>query len=128
MLKLTQGAASEVILVTLKEKQTLTTPYFLFIFTNVSTKEQVTKIFAPADDTSPYPTRYNKFTVATVTLFANKQPGFWNYEAYEQASNSNTDPTLATTLVECGKLYLQSETEFEFEEYDEDQTFKEYNG
>lgn len=128
MLVLTENAASETILVTLNEKKTLNAPYILFIFTNVETKEQVTKIFAPGDDSSLYPARYNKFTVQTVTLFADKKPGFWNYAAYEQPAGVNTNPANATTLLELGKLRLDRETTFAMTEYNEGQTYKEYDG
>ena len=133
MLELTKGSASEKIIVTLTEKITLSDPYFLFIFTHTLTGQVVNKIFAPADDESDYPTRYNKFDIVTVTLFptATVPVGEWLYRAYEQASSTNTDPDLATTLVESGKLILYPVAGQEFEytnEYDESQTFKSYQG
>lgn len=130
MLELTKGTASENIIVTLKEKQTLVNPYFLFIFTHTLTRAEVTKIFAPADELSSYTSRYNKFAIATVTTFASKAVGEWLYRAYEQASAVNTDPTLATTLLESGKLrlYPASADVYAVDQYNETQTFKAYNG
>lgn len=128
MIQLTHGTASETIIVTLTEKMTLTSPYVLFVFTHVSTKTEVTKIFAPGADLSIYPERYNKYTVATATLFLNKPEGMWNYRAYEQVSSTNTDPDLATTLIESGKMILKPATPFEFDEYSQQQTYTQYNG
>lgn len=130
MLRLTKGSASEKIIVTLTEKVTLAEPYFLFIFTHNLTGQEITKIFTPDDDESDYPSRYNQFDVATVTLFANQPVGEWLYRAYEQASAVNTDPDLATGLVESGKLQLlpASADVFSFDEYNEATTFKSYQG
>lgn len=132
MLNLTKGQVSENIIVTLTEKATLDEPYYLFIFVHTLTKQEVTKIFAPADDESDYPDRYNKFTIDTSVLFpaATSPVGEWLYEAYEQESAVNVDPTLATSLVESGKLILYPATAdvYEMEEYNEQQTFKSYQG
>lgn len=128
MLQLTKGTASENIIVTLTEKKTLSAPYYLFVFTHVSTKTEVTKIFSPANDLSAYPSRYNKYAVATVTLFANKPEGMWTYNVYEQPAGVNTDPDNSTSLVESGIMRLKPVTEFEYEGYDEQQTFKAYTG
>lgn len=127
MLQLTKDTASESIIVTLNEKVTIASPYFLFVFTCTSTKDVVTKIYSSAADTSPYPDRYNKFTIATVTVFANKPHGFWIYDVYEQSSSTNTNPDNAT-LIESGKLKLKPASEFAYEGYDEDQTYKQYQG
>lgn len=128
MLQLTKGTASENIIVTLAEKQTLTSPYFLFVFTSVTNKTTVTKIFSTADDVSIYPDRYNKFALATVTVFLNKPEGFWTYRVYEQPGAVNTDPASATTLLETGILRLKPQAAFAHEQYNEQQTFKAYNG
>lgn len=128
MLQLTQGTASENIIVTLTEKVTLTSPYYLFVFTHVSEKTVVTKIINSTADLSGYTDRYNKFSINTSVLFLNKPVGQYNYQVYEQSSSTNTDPDLATTLLESGKLLLKPATEFSHVTYDEQQTFKEYQG
>lgn len=105
MIKLLKATANEVIL-TLTEKVTLSSPYFLFEFINSESKE---KKYCIAADTSAYPERYNKFTITEktsptptsgeVTL---SLPGFWHYNVYEQSSSSNLDPDSATGVVETG--------------------------
>lgn len=127
MLELTKGTASENIIVTLTEKVTLSNPYYLFIFTHILQKTTVSKIFSSASDTSGYTDRYNKFALATVTVFNNQPVGQYNYRVYEQASSTNTDPDNAT-LIESGKMILYPATAFSEDEYNESQTFKAYNG
>ena len=127
MLELTKGTATENIIVTLTEKVTLSNPYYLFIFTHILQKLVVTKIISSTLDTSSYTDRYNKFALATVTVFADQPVGQWNYRVYEQASAVNTNPVNAT-LIESGKLILYPATAFDMDEYNESQTFKAYNG
>lgn len=132
MLSLTKGQTSEKIIVTLTEKATLDEPYYLFIFVHTLTQNIVTKIFAPDDDESDYPSRYNKFDVNTSVLFpsATSPRGEWLYRAYEQESAVNTDPDNTTSLVESGKLILNQAAAdvYEVVEYNEQQTFKSYQG
>ena len=95
------------LIVTLTEKVTLTSPYYLFAFT--SDVSQLTKYFISAD-ISIHTTRYNEFlitetsgteilTSGTITL---NPTGQWTYRIYEQTSSTNLDPTQATTLLEIG--------------------------
>lgn len=129
MLILTYGQASEKIIITLNELKTLTDPYYLFRFTHVLTKQVVSVIRAASLDESLFTARYNQFTVATVTTFFNKPTGEWHYAIYEQASSSNTDPALATTLLELGKLILLPAVAYEpTEMYNNPTTFKAYAG
>lgn len=127
MLLLTLGQTSEEMVVTLNEKRTLTDGYYLFLFTHYTTKQTVTKIFAFAEDESDSTDRYNKFLVNTATTFLNKPVGMWQYNVYEQASSSNTDPT-GLTKVESGILELRPATAFNFEEYDGTTTYRVYGG
>lgn len=127
MLLLTLGETSEEVVVTLNEKRTLDSGYYLFVFTNVTTKDVVTKIYAFAEDTSDYPTRFNLFDIDTDTVFSGKSTGEWAYVVYEQSSNSNTNPD-GLTEVERGILQLRPASEFAFEAYDEATTFKQYGG
>lgn len=127
MLKLTLGQTSEEMIVTLNEKRTLSSGYYLFYFTHVTTKQTVTKIYNFSEDESGYPERFNSFPINTNTVFSNKPVGHWTYSVYEQTSSSNVDPA-GLTEVERGILQLKPSTEFEFEEYNEPTSFKQYAG
>lgn len=113
-------------IVTLNEKKTIASPYYLFVFTNSSTKQTVTKIYSSADDLSPYPDRYNKFPIVVNSFFNNSDEGMWTYNVYEQAGAVNTNPT-GLKEVESGIMRLKGAA-FEYKEYDQQQTFKQYNG
>jgi hypothetical protein len=128
MLELNTGQSGEKIIVTLTELQTLDEPYYLFRFVHVVTKQVVSFIKGQIDDESDYPSRYNQFDIDTAVIFLNKPVGEWHYEVYEQPGAVNTDPVLATTLLEKGKMLLYAATPFEFETYNEPVTFKTYNG
>lgn len=125
---LTLGQTSETIIVTLNEKRTLTTGYYLFLFTHYTTKEIVTKIYNFTEDDSGYPERFNSFEINTSVVFSGRPPGQWKYSIYEQASSSNTDPLLALTEVEKGILTLKPATEFAYIKYNEPSIYTAYNG
>ena len=114
-------------LVTLTESTTLTSPYYLFVFTNVSTKVQYKINVNSTSDTSEYPTRINIFSFNTITLFASAQAGQFSYEVYEQSSSSNLDPS-GLNLVECGKMLLQPENNLIKQGYAPTTTYKGYGG
>ena len=114
-------------LVTLTESTTLTNPYYLFVFTNVSTKVQYKINVNSTSDTSLYQTRINIFSFNTITLFATAQAGQFSYEVYEQESSSNLDPS-GLNLVECGKMLLQPETNLIKQGYAPTTTYKGYGG
>jgi len=126
MLKFTFGQTEEMI-VTLNEKRTLTSGYYLFVFDHVTTRNRVTKIFNFSEDESSYTDRYNQFPVVVSTLFSGQPTGHWTYTVYEQASSTNTSPT-GLTEVENGILQLKPATEFAFEENTATTTFKQYGG
>lgn len=97
--------------VTLTEKSTLSSPYYLFEFKNDLTYQSVCFI---ASDISEQSQRYNKFlitetsgteilTSGTITL---EPSGFWSYRIFEQTSSTNLNPSLAdnTTPIEVGKV------------------------
>lgn len=128
MLELTYGNTDEEIVVTLNELKTLDEPNFLFIFIHTLTKTRVAFVKLNGDDQSADVSRYNLFLLDTATLFLNKPIGEWLYSVYEQASTTNTDESLATSLLEQGKMLLYRTTDFEFEKYDEPVTYKTYNG
>lgn len=114
-------------LVTLSESTTLVNPYYLFIFTNVSTKDVYTQIVNSTSDTSSYPERINIYTYNVVTLFANALAGQYSYEVYEQASSSNTNPN-GLLLVECGKMLLNPANNLIQNGYEPQTTYKGYAG
>ena len=95
-------------ILTLAEKTTLTNVVYLFEVTN--DQSMAVKCFI-CDDISPNPVRYNEFNLienATEDLlngtFELELSGFYTYNIYEQTSTTNLDPTLATNLIENGKL------------------------
>lgn len=127
MIVLTKGNTAEELIVTLNEKRTLTSGYYLFVFTHFTTMEVVNKIFNFAEDDSNYPTRYNNFPINTQSVFGSATEGQWAYDVYEQASSSNTN-TAGLTKVETGVMVLKPATEFAFEAYETATTFTTYGG
>lgn len=119
MIWIVQGE-SNIVAITLTEKCTLESPFFLFRFVNDESNIEYTFI---AEDTSDFPERYNKFTIVETaspdTLDGEvhlPNAGFHHYYIYEQASDSNLDYTLATSLVEVGKMKVPGD-EREVESY-----------
>jgi len=110
MIQITKGIANTVVL-TLKEKTTLTNPKYLFVFKN--DQSNVDSKFIAAD-TSTYPDRYNKFVITEKTSSPNpltgevtlSLDGFYTYTIYEQTSSTNLNPANATKIVETGKVQV----------------------
>jgi hypothetical protein len=127
MIVLTLGETSEEIICTLTERRTLTGGYYLFVFTNVTTRGIVNKIYAVTEDTSAYPDRFNSFDIDTDTVFTGQSTGEWRYEVYEQNSSNNTTVTNLTRL-ESGIMLLKPASDFTFTEYSGTTTFKQYGG
>lgn len=128
MLQFKQDDTAAVLILTLTELVSINEPYYLFVFTHVLTKDVVKFIKGQADDESLFPLRYNQFTIDPSVIFLNKQPGEWHYKVYEQASNSNLDPSLSAAILEYGKMLLDRATDFSFTKYDQPTSFKTYNG
>jgi len=105
MIILNKSNSEEHIIVTLNESKTITNPYYLFVFTNATTKEVVNLILNSQDDESLYPQRFNDFIIDTSSIFEDATVGQYQYQVYEQESDSNTDIT-GLNLVECGKMNL----------------------
>jgi hypothetical protein len=105
MLVITKGVQTD-IMVTLQDSITLLNPYYLFVFTNVSTKEELKVIVNSADDKSNFPNRINVFEIDN-TLFDDLQTGQYIYEVYEQLSSTNEDTT-GLNLVENGRMILKA--------------------
>lgn len=126
MLVYTKGQQSDT-LVTLSESTTIANAYYLFVFTNVSTKVAYKVIVNSASDTSEFPTRINIYSFNTITLFATAQAGQFSYEVYEQESSTNLDPS-GLSLVECGKMLLNPSTNLIQQGYEPTTTYKGYAG
>lgn len=114
---------TEIIYFTGTEKVTLTNPYFLFVFTNRVTEEEV-KVMATNTSTTE---RYDKFSLVVNTYFSDATDGLWGYEIREKASV--IDLTVAGTIVEEGYMFLRPAVDFESTEYAEQSNeFVVYNG
>lgn len=121
MIQLTKGQ-TQYIYLTLTEKQLLSNPNYLFIFTNRSSNLEVKFVLLNAADVSQYKDRYNKFQIVTNTYFGSSLNGQWTYDVYEQTSTSNTNPAGLNKL-ESGIMMLnQSSTVFT--EYATTDTYK----
>lgn len=105
MIHFTKSTSSEIIL-TLTEKQTLTTPNYLFWFKSRGTNQEVKFVILNAADTSLFKDRFNKFTIVVNTYFGSSPEGDWEYKIYEQTSTTNLNPDLATSLLETGIMRL----------------------
>ena|SRR5690348_17129793 len=128
MLQFKQDDTAAMIVLTLTELVTVNTPYYLFVFTHVTTKDQVAFVKAEADDESEYPDRYNQFTIDASNVFDGKPVGEWHYKVHEQESAINTDPAAAGAVLEFGKMILDRSAEFGFTKYETTTSFKVYNG
>lgn len=128
MLEFRQNETAVAIILTLTELTTLPAPFYLFVFTHVTTKDQVVFVKSDADDESDYPQRYNQFTIDPAVLFLGKNTGEWHYQVYEQDNGSNLDPALTTSKLEDGKLILERSADFAFTIYESPTTYSAYNG
>jgi len=122
MIYLRKGHTDQVI-VTLKEKQTLSVPNYLFYFKQRSSNDVVAFVILNAADLSQYKDRYNKFSINGVTHFSSKLAGEWEYMIYEQSSTTNVNPALATGLLETGIMRLSDTDSFSFTEYSTNNTY-----
>lgn len=95
------------LIVTVTEKVTLATPYFLFVFQSDVTKEKV--IFLQANS-SAHTDRYDEFIITERSTNLNFSSGIielnphgtWTYEIFEQSSSSNLIEANAGTRLETG--------------------------
>jgi hypothetical protein len=121
MIRLTKGQTQNIIL-TLTEKQLLTNPNYLFVFTNRSANTEVKFVRLNNTDISQYKDRYNEFSIVTNTNFSTALNGQYNYDIYEQTSTSNLNPA-GLNLLESGIMELVG-TPFNFTEYTTTDTYK----
>jgi hypothetical protein len=108
MIHLTKTETNTIVM-TLTEKQLLTNPNYLFVFTNRSSNNIIKFVVLNASDTSLYKDRYNEFSIVTNTNFASALEGQYTYEVYEQASTTNTNITGLNKL-ETGIMWLSGST------------------
>ena len=116
MIHLIKGQVNKIIL-TLSEKATLTSPNWLFYFKSRNTNETVAFVILNNADLSTYQERFNAFNITVSSYFANKLPGEWSYQIYEQTSTSNLIPSQATSMVESGQATLNDTSQFSFTTY-----------
>lgn len=121
MIQLTKGQ-TQFIYLTLTEKQTISSPNYLFTFKNRSTNQEVKFVLLYAADVSLFKERYNKFSIKVDKYFSSKPRGQWTYSVYEQTSTSNTDET-GLTLLEYGIMWLNDAEEI-YTEYQTKDTYK----
>jgi hypothetical protein len=108
MIHLTKGETNTIVM-TLTEKQLLTNPNYLFVFTNRSSNNVIKFVVLNASDVSLYKDRYNQFNIVTNTNFASALEGQYTYEVYEQTSTTNTNITGLNKL-ETGIMWLSGST------------------
>ncbi len=120
MIRLTKGQTQNIIL-TLTEKQLLTSPNYLFIFENRSTNTDIKFVRLNNTDISAYKERYNEFTIVVNSFFNTALNGQYTYSIYEQTSTTNTNPT-GLNLLESGIMELEGTT-ISFTEYETTSTF-----
>lgn len=126
MIILTQENTTDNIIVTLNDSISIVAPFYLFVFENVTTKQQRKLVINSANDLSGYPTRFNEFEIPTAALFAGATAGQYNYFVYEQTSQTNTNAT-GLTMVEMGKAILKS-TAFNYNGYTTQTNYSGYAG
>lgn len=111
MILLNIDVRNDNVCVTLKEKQTLETPYFLFEVWQTPEEKQ----YFFQEDTSDYPDSYNRFSLKALSSgnpdenngeFLAKNTDFWNYKIYETQTQS-LDPSDATGVLETGIIRVE---------------------
>ena len=126
MLRLTKGN-TETIYLTLTEKQTLTSPNYLFIFDSRVTNEKIKFVLTNAADISEHKQRYNQFAVVVNTYFANKDEGWYKYTVREQASTTNTNESASGAILETGLMFLSDGQDVTTTKYNNSTTYKVYD-
>lgn len=121
MIVLTKGQIQNVYF-TLTEKQTISSPNYLFVFEQRSTNTEVKFVLTNAKDLSSHKDRYNKFLLNVNQYFLSKLNGQYTYSVYQQTSATNTTTT-GLTLLESGIMMLK-ESEDVYTEYTTTDTYK----
>ena len=120
MLHITKNTESTIYF-TGTEQALITDPYFLFVFTNRATGDEVKVVVT---NTSTSENRYDK-GVVDGAVFNTFDTGLWVYDCYEQASSSSTT-TSGKNKVESGYMYLHDVGTEPTKYSGQDNTFKTY--
>lgn len=104
MIRLTKGA-TQTIIVTLREKETLTNPNYLFVFNSRLNDRTVGFVILNSSDNSLFKERYNEFDIVVNNFFVNEACGIYSYKVYEQISTTNVNPA-GLNCVESGLMKL----------------------
>jgi len=110
------------IYLTLTEKETISSPNYLFVFEQRSTNTEVKFVLTNAKDLSLYKDRYNKFLLNVNQYFLSKLNGQYTYSVYQQTSATNTSTT-GLVLLESGIMMLQDDEQV-YTEYTTKDTYK----
>lgn len=121
MITLNKGQIQNIYL-TLTEKETISSPNYLFVFEQRSTNTEVKFVLTNAKDLSLYKDRYNKFLLNVNQYFLSKLNGQYTYSVYQQTSATNTSTT-GLVLLESGIMMLQDEEQV-YTEYTTKDTYK----
>ena len=111
MILLQENAVNNVVL-SLREVSTLTSPYYVFVFTNDDTG--VSKIFTGID-ISTNVVRYNEFNIEVNPVedledsVVDLEKGFYKYKIYTTAVQNDLDLSNVEGLVESGKVYVDGD-------------------
>jgi len=114
MMLLNKNSTSKVVL-TLTENVTITAPaYFLF---EIISDDSYNSVFFTAEDVSTNACRYNEFNITltngtpdpTIGLIDLELNGYYKYNVYQQSSQFNLNPALASGIIERGKVYVKGE-------------------
>jgi hypothetical protein len=107
MLNIVKGVDSPIVL-TLAEKQLISVPNFLFVFTGRTTNTQIKFVLLNFQDLSFARSRFNRFII-DYALFSTAKIQQYIYNVYEQESETNLDPA-GLNLLETGIMVLREPT------------------
>lgn len=109
MLVITKGQAGQTLIVTLSERRTSDGFYYLFVFSNTTTSDVVTRQYHYSDDISDYPDRYNEFLI-DAGLFVDAADGQYKYTVYQKKYSYVVDDYTGLLILECGQMLLKPAT------------------
>lgn len=123
MITLTTGTETH-IRITLSERVTFQSPYYLFRFVQRTTNQEIKFVKSSTEDLSSFPDRYNEFVVDVDQLFCG-MIGEYQYYIYEQYSASCTDLEATGALLEQGlaRLNAPSEDTFSFKAFTQENIY-----
>jgi YbbR domain-containing protein len=132
MIYLVQDTDNKVVL-TLTEKTTISTPYYLFEFINDDSNNS--KIFTGVDISTNL-SRYNEFLIVLNStedlensIIDLPATGFYKYNVYSTSVLNDLDINNVTELVETGKIYVEGSEQLTKVTYEEGNDTKVvYNG